>query len=470
MNKILIFAGAKEAKLLIDKLINNYSNSYEFHIIYEKDEIKPETEKKENIYFYKINFFAYDFYKNIIYKNYNKIIIFIKNKTEAEFVLNKTKFAKTPILFAKFWPEFKKIPETTSLEILDIPEIITNKILDFLPGVPLYARDIGLGIGEILQVEIPIFSPFAYRLVSYIEEKYPVRVAAIYRNNELKKIDKKTIILPNDKIILVGPPSVLKELYNQIRKNIGSFPQPYGANIYLLLDMNSMNQKEISELLKSALFLHRKLKNQKLIIKIINQSINLKMYKLYKIPNIDIQTDYFENSFITTLLKDTKNLNVGLIVTNNRHFYKYSKEFISIKKPIFKKGKESLKKCKNLTVILHEKNTKKIASSIFDLSYQLGITLRFFNADPEKHNIDLVEYLKHLAKLFNFSNVQFTATKDNPIKKLRKEKNICLIEAIEKPPISKIREIIMPKIEFSYVLLDRHNQFLIPIIKEENES
>jgi len=470
LNKILIFAGAKESALLVDKLINNYSNSYEFHIIYEKDEIKPIMTEKENIYFYKINFFAFEYYKNIIYKDYNKIILFIKNKTEAKFVLNKVKFTKTPILFVKFWPEIKEIPELNNLEILDIPEIITNKILDFLPGVPLYARDIGLGKGEILEVEIPIFSPFAYKSPSYFEERYPVRVAAVYRNNELKTINESTIILPNDKIILIGKPSVLKELYNQIRKNIGSFPQPYGANIYLLIDMNNMNKKEISEFLKSALFLHRKLKNHKLIIRIINPTINVKLYKLYKFSNIDIYTDYYETSYIKILKKDVENLNVGLIVTDNKNFYKYSKEIFNTKKPVFKKGKESIKKCKNLTLILHEKNIKKIASSIFDLSYQLGITLRLFNADPEKPHTEIVEYLKHLAKLFNFSNVQFGATKDNPIKKLNNEENICIIEAMEKPPISKLREIIMPKIEFSYVLLDKHNQFLIPVIKENYES
>ncbi len=470
MNKILIFAGAKESVLLIEKLINNYSNLNEFHIIYEKDAIKPKIEEKENIYFYKINFFAFEYYKNIIYKDYNKIILFIKNKTEAKFVLNKVKFTKTPILFIKFWLEFEKFPQINNLEILDLPEILTNKIIDFLPGIPLYARNIGQGKGEILEVEIPIFSPFAYKSYSYFEERYSIRVAAIYRNNELKKIDKNTIILPNDKIILIGKPSVLKELYNQIRKNIGSFPQPYGSNIYLLLDMKNMDKKEISALLKSALFLHRKLKNQKFVIRIINPTINIKIYKLYKFSDIDIYTDYFETSYIKTLKKDTQNLNVGLIVTNNKFFYKYSKEFFNLKKPVFKKGEEFIKKCKALTLILHEKNIKKIASSVFDLSYQLGITLKFFNADPENPHTDIVEYLKHLAKLFNFSNVQFSATKDNPIKKLKNEKDICLIEAIEKSPVSKIREIIMPKIEYSYVLLDKHNQFLIPVIKENYES
>ena len=469
MNKILIFAGAKESKLLIKKIIDYYLNLGEFHIIYENEETIIK-EKKENLFFYKIDFLAYDLYKNFLFKDFNKIIIFIKHKQKAKFVLEKVKFVKSPVLFVNFWYDFKEIPQKNNIEILDIPEIITNKIIDFLPGVPLFARDIGLGIGEIMEVEVPIFSPFVYKSPSYIEDRYHVKVAAIYRQNELKEITKNTIILPNDKILLIGKPQILKELYNQIRKNVGSFPQPYGQNIYLLLDMKNMEKKEISALLKNALFLYRKLKHKKLIISIINPTLNIKLYKLYKFPNIDINTDYYITNYKEKLIKDNNELNLGLIITNNYFFEKYPKTFYEIKKPIFKKGEKSLKKCENLTVILHEKSIKKIASTIFDLSYQLKIKLRFLNADPENSNTEIVEYLKHLAKLFNFNNVEFTATKENPILKLSKEKNICLIEAFEKPPISKIKQIFFPKIEYSYILLKKFNQFLIPIIKEENES
>jgi len=470
LNKILIFAGAKEATLLIKKIINYHLNLAEFHIIYEDEEIiKPFKEKKENLFFYKIDFLAYEFYKNLIYKDFNKIIIFIKHKKEAEFVLNKVKFSKSPILFAKFWIEFKEIPQKNNIEVLDIPEIITNKIIDFLPGIPLFARDIGLGNGEIMEVEIPIFSPFAYKSPSYIEERYNVKVAAIYRQNELKNFDKNTTILPNDKLLLIGDPQTLKELYQQIRKNIGSFPQPYGQNIYLLIDMKNMQKKEISQLLKSALFLHRKLKNKKLIISIINPALNIKLLKLYKFPNIDINTDYFITSYEEKLKKDINELNIGLIITNNQFFNKNMEIFYEIKKPVFKKGEESIKKCNSLTVLLH-KNNIKIASTLFDLSYQLGIKLRFLNADPENSNKDIVEYIKHLAKLFNFNNVEFSSTKNNPIIKLKKESNICIVEAIEKKPNNKIEQILIPKIEYSYTLLTKFNQFLIPIIKEENES
>ncbi|WP_456470772.1 TrkA C-terminal domain-containing protein [Caminibacter sp.] len=467
MNKILIFAGARESKLLIEKISENYLNLAEFHILYEKDEIKDSIKEKENLFFYKINFYAYDIYKKFLKDDFAKIIIFIKNKKEAEFVLKKIKSTQTPILFVKFWLKFE-IPQQNNIEIIDTPEIITNKIIDFLPGVPLYARDIGLGIGEILEVEIPPHSPFAYKSVS-IFDRYNIKVGAIYRNNELKLVSKNTLILPNDKLLLIGDPTRLKEIFNQIKSNVGAFPQPYGQNIYLLLDMKNMEKEEISKLLKSAIFLHRKLKNKKLIIKVINPSTTSKIYKLFKFSNIDIETDYFTDSYTEALLTDSEKLNIGLIITNSHFFYKFKHTFFNLKKPIFKAGEESVKKCESLSVILNDKYVIRIASVIFDLSYQLGLKVKFFNADPEESHDEIIKYLRTLAKSFNFTKLEFINSKENPIALLRKENNTCLIEAFSKPPVNIIKQILFPKIEYSYVMLDKFNQFLIPI-KDDYES
>jgi len=108
--------------------------------------------------------------------------------------------------------------------------------------------------------------------------------------------------------------------------------------------MANMEKKEISLLLKSALFLHRKLKNKKLIIKIINPSINHQIYKLYKFSHIEIMSDYFEKSYDKCLEKDASIFNIGLFITNNKFFYKYSDLFFNLKIPVFKKGEESIKK------------------------------------------------------------------------------------------------------------------------------
>jgi len=468
LNKILIFAGAKESKLLLKKIYDNYLNLGEFHIIYEDEEIKEGYDEKDNVFFYKINFFAYELYKNLLQKDFNKIVIFIKNKNEAKFLLKKVKTIPTPILFIKFWLDFE-IPEKNNIEILDAPEIITNKIIDFLPEVPLYARDIGLGKGEILEVEVPPHSPFIYKQIN-IFDRYGVKVAAIYRNNALKLPDESSIILPYDKLILIGNPQTLKDIFIQIKQIKGAFPQPYGRNIYLILDMKNMPKEEVSKLLKSALYLHRKLKNKKLIIKIINPNPKShSIYKLFKFDNIDISTDYFKDDYEKVLIEDTNKLSIGLVITNNHFFNKYIDTFFSIKKPLLKVGEESVKKCKSFYIILNEKYITKIAPTIFDLSYQLDLKTVFLSADPENDNKELIEYLQTLAKSFNFVKIEFEKQQENPIIYLAKKENICLIEALIKKPRNKFLQLIAPRIEESYIMLEKFTQFLIPL-KEDNES
>ena len=461
MNKILIFAGAAEANLLIEKISQNYLNLGEFHIIYEEDEIKNSFLEKENLFFYKINFYAYELYKKLLYKDLNKIVILVKNKKEAEFILKNSLDKKVPILFVKFWLDFE-VPKQNNIEVIDLPELLTNKIIDFLPGVPLFARDIGLGKGEILEVEVPPNSPFAYSHPSKLENE-EAKVAAIYRNNELRLINKNTMILPNDRLLLVGKPDTLKDLFKKIKKNIGAFPQPYGQNIYLLLDMKELSKKEISQLLRSAIFLHRKLKNKKLIIKIINPSLNNQIYRLYKFKNIEVHTDYHQTSFKSQLKKDVSKYNIGLIIVNEETFYKNGDLLFDIKIPIFKKGRESIKKCKELKVLLQEEEIKKIASVIFDLSFQLQKPLTFIEGDPEKEHKELTEYLINFAKLFNFKDVKIQKIKDNPIIELNKESYQCIITPFTKKPINKIWQILNPKMEYNYLLLNKFNQFLIPI-------
>lgn len=459
MNKIVIFAGCQESKILIEKISNSYIKEAEYYIIYEKEEDIIKLDK-DNFFYYKISFFAYDIYKSILFKDINKIIVFIKNKPEAEFVINKIKNFSS-IVFVKFW-ENTNIPLQNNIEIIDNIEILTNKILDHLPDVPLFARDIGLGIGEILEVEIPPHSIFIYKNVSFIERLKNIKIALIYRNNKFIIPHRRTLILPNDKLLLIGEPEKLKSFFIESKKNLGAFPAPYGQNIYLLLDMQ-LNQKIISNLLKSALFLHRKLKNKKLIIKIINPTLNLKIYKLFKFKNIDIYTDYFSNDYISTLKNDIEKYSIGLIVTNNEYFYKYKKTFFEIRTPIFKQGNESVKKCKEFIVLLQHKMIDRIAPTLFDLSFQLELGINFLEPEESKNLNDLKEYLKNFAKVYNFKNITFTKTKKNPIIKLNKKENICIMEPLIKLPIPKILQIINPKIEESYVLLDKFNQFLIPI-------
>ena len=68
----------------------------------------------------------------------------------------------------------------------------------------------------------------------------------------------------------------------------------------------------------------------------------------------------------------------------------------------------------------------------------------------------------NFSKLFNFKDVNIKETQNNPIFELKKEENSCIIVPFNKVPIPKTFQILNPKMEYNYLLLDKLNQFLIP--------
>jgi len=174
-------------------------------------------------------------------------------------------------------------------------------------------------------------------------------------------------------------------------------------------------------------------------------------------------SDYFEKSYDKCLEKDASIFNIGLFITNNKFFYKYSDLFFNLKIPVFKKGEESIKKCQGIKVLLQENEIKPIASVIFDLLFQLNKPITFIDGDPENKHTELIEYLINFAKLFEFKDVNIKKTKDNPIFEVNKDDYQCIITPFTKKPIPKILQILNPKMEYSYLFLNRFNQFIIPI-------
>ena len=141
----------------------------------------------------------------------------------------------------------------------------------------------GLRKGEILEVQVPASSSFKYKNVYLLnsENRNKWRIVAIYRNDNLILPTHMSEIEPYDRLLIVGQPNILKDVYKNIKKDVGMFPAPYGNNIYLLIDRAEMDRKEVSKLLKSAIYLQRKTKSKKLIIKIIKTWRIMLLMQLY---------------------------------------------------------------------------------------------------------------------------------------------------------------------------------------------
>jgi len=468
LNRVLILAQGKEATNFISSIVKDYLNLAEFDVVYQNESDILEEFKVDGINFYKISFTSFvnlNFFKN---RDYSKIIIVIKNKFFALNALESSKkFADTNILveFTDFWDieiEYKNV------EIIKIPNIINATLIDLLPNVPVFARNIGLGKEEIMQVEVPPSSVFLYRLVVMLNEenKTKWRIVGIYRKDKLILPNPMTTILPYDKLIIIGNSKVLKDVYKNIKKDAGMFPAPYGNNIYLLIDRKDMNQKETSKLLKSGIYLQRKLKSKKLIIKIINPNLN-RFDKLRKFENVEIYVDYYNADKQKVMLEDLVRYNIGLFIINNKFYYDNIDFLLKLKKPFLKVGDESIKKCKTTALLLKDdENVAEISPVVFDISSQLKTELKLLDMDPENVNLktkEITEYYKNLQKMYFYKNVEVIINSKNPYFELKNMENICFFVPFNsKIPRNKLSTIFMPNIEKIHILLDKFNQFMIP--------
>ncbi|MEO1941870.1 MAG: TrkA C-terminal domain-containing protein [Campylobacterales bacterium] len=464
--QILIFSGSLEGKRLIEEIASHYKSLGQYDVIFEEEKFIPEWVRGERRFkFYKFEFFNTQ-YRQLLDREYNKIIIAVKHKMKAFHILEQLQ--KDPfaiITFVNYWGEELELPP--NVELIDVSELIVHKLVDAIPGVPAVARDIGLGIGEIMEVEVPPGSQFVYKQAAGIYNPKRARVALIYRRNRPLLPNSRMVILPHDRLLLVGHPNHLEILFRQIKEQIGTFPVPFGNNLLLILDMVNMERREILGLLNSAFYLHKKLNNRKLLIRIINPTFSYsltRIYNYYRDPLIDIYTFYDSSTTYEKLLKRAKQEDVGLILTTSKFFYRCSREFFNLKIPVFKEGEQSMKNCSELIALLQPgRYFRETIPVIFDISFQLEKPLTFVNGDPENDYRNLKSYINHFIKMYGMKNVKFLDLKVNGVLELRKTREACLINPLHKPKWSKWLQILNPRIENSFILLDHLNQFLIPV-------
>ena len=294
MNKVLILAEGKEATNFISSIIKYHINIAEFDIIYQNKSDILDDFRVEGISFYQIpftNFLNLNYFK---LKNYSKIIIVIKNRFFALNALNSMQIFIEKNIFIEFVDFWGLDIKMDNVNILKLPNLINSTLIDLLPDVPVFARNIGLDKEEVMEIQVPSSSSFIYRSVELInkDNKNKWQIVAIYRKDNIILPNKMSTIHPFDRLLIVGQPNILKDVFKNIKKDVGFFPAPYGNNIYLLIDKKEMTKQETSKLLKTAIHLQKKLKSKKLIVKVINPNLHT-FNKLNKFSNIDVYIDYF---------------------------------------------------------------------------------------------------------------------------------------------------------------------------------
>ncbi len=425
MKEILIIADGIVAKHFLQRVCSDTTSDNNYIVVYYNNNVIIDK-KTKSIKYFKFDPTSFSKLESIFNKNIVEVFIVVKKKFDAIESYKNIRLLNKDI-HVVLLDSWNIKSNDTNLSLLNTQDILSSRLFDFLPNVSVIAQNVGLGIGEIMEVDVPFGSSYAYRHVSSIKQKN-WKISALYRANSLILPAKTTIILPNDMLLVIGDPNILRGVSISIKQELGSFPSPYGKNIYIIIDMLQNSEKEINTMINDALLLHTTINNNKLIIKIINPTYSkcFNKIKSYDKGSTKVFIDYEIGDFKKALKYDLEIASMGLIITNSKMFKRYKGAFYEAKTPILKIGNYDFSKIQN-SVVLSEENAdiEKLSAAIFDISAQLKLDIELYDYDPERSdkNRELIQHFKNLATMFN-RHIKIVKPQNNPIIELRHRTDI----------------------------------------------
>ncbi len=467
MKKILIISNSDAGKHFVERIINSYTSDNIYYVV----ELKANSYSNYNPARFK--FYEFDptsFYKlaNLLKMDFIQIHIALDTLIDTEQTIKNIRSIKkqVQIIVLNRW-NLEHLDSNVLL--INTHDILASKLQDFLPNVPVIAQNVGMGEGEIMEVLVPFGSSFVYRHISAIEQKN-WKIVAIYRNRKLVIPSRRTMIHPNDLLLLIGDPTVLKSVYRAVKRELGQFPEPFGSNIYLFIDMLNSKPYVIQDLVKKALFAHQHFKH-KLIIKVFNPTdIDvLQFIKKQRSFEVRIDIEYDRVHLRDAFFKDMKNYHVGLVIVSQDMFLSYERRmmFYDAKLPILKIAKDKdLDTIKEVGLILADnKNLEKISTTVFDISQQLDLNLELHNYKKEHQAVieDVIEHYNNLSTLFSKS-IKVHASDENSIRMLKKKENFLHVVPFTQKIVSRrVYSLFSTDSEKLYYKLDEYHQIFIPV-------
>lgn len=466
MKKILIISDSIIGEHFIQRVISTYTVENIYYVVETKSK-KYNDFNPARFKFYEFD--ATSFYKlsNLLKMEFIQVVVAMENQIDVENIIKNIRNVKKNLRITVL-NKWKLSNIDPNIMLINSNEILSSRLLDYLPNVPVIAQNVGLGEGEIMEVLVPFGSSFIYKHIGVIEQK-DWRIVAIYRNRKLVMPSRKRMIQPNDLLLLVGQPDVLKSVYRSIKRELGQFPEPFGSNLYLYLDMNLMDNKNIFKMVKKSIFIQEKLKQQ-LIVKIVNPNdIEIvEKIKDHRSEDIEIIIDYYGKNLDKQIFDDVKNKHIGLVIVSHKLFniYELRKLFYKLHVPILKISKKPFDTIKESALILSDnRNLEKISSTAFDISEQMGFNIELHNFLNE-HQGDkeqVVEHYYNLATIFSKS-IKVVKENQNSIRVLKlKENFLQIIPFTQNIATRRLYTLLSTDSEKLYYKLDDYHQIFIPI-------
>ena len=425
MKHILLIVHGKTAKVFLQRIMLSDLNNKKYHIVYYDEKTLPD-EKTEQFIYYKFDPSSQVKLTTLLSRNeYHQVMIALSSKSDTQATYDNVRHYNQTIqiVLLDLWDlEF----QDQNITLVNGQDVVANILTNYLPDLPLTAKNLGLGTGEIMEFKIPFGSPFTYRHIANIEQKR-WHIAAIFREHKLILPTPKSMIKPNDAILTVGNPNVLKSVYKSINREFGQFPIPFGENIYCYIDMKTMSEEEIEKLTNDAMLLHSNLNSNRLIFRVVNPIYSkiLNKLKSYDTQSMFVELDFYDHEIATLLHNDMEHFIIGLIVTNNEFFTQNLALLQSLKVPVLKVGEGSFMNIKESLVLSNEsEKIEKISSVIFDVSSQFKLDISLFEFEGEDHDEScrVIEHFENLSKLFQ-EKVKVIKTKRNPLREISERQN-----------------------------------------------
>jgi len=467
MKKILIITDCTIGEHLIERAIEAYSRENLYYVIQMKER------QYENAGPDRFKFFTFDptsRYKlsNVLKMDFVQIMLVMSSRADAVNTLENIRADKPSVRVIILDQWGLKIDDTNTL-VIDVNDQLSARLIDYLPNVPVIAQNVGLGEGEVMEVLVPFGSAYVYRHVGAIEQSQ-WRIAGIYRDQRLILPNERTLIHPNDLLLLVGEPDVLISIYRSFKRELGHFPAPYGSNIYLFFDMDIDRAEAITPMLRKVLFVRKRLR-RKLYIRITNpgELDVLREIKSLRCAEIEVVIDYDRRGEGYLLSNDKRHYHAGLIIVSRKLFNvdAVRKVLYDLKVPVLKMASGQFSNIKRAVMLLSEsEEIEKITTTMFDMASQMEwmIELLEYAQDENAFKEQIEQYYQNLSEIFSQS-VTIRKSQENPLRMLKKEEHflqcIPFSESVMQRPVLSLFSTDLQGLSFH---LDRFHQLFIPVI------
>lgn len=172
-------------------------------------------------------------WKKLDLENLRYIVSTIKDTAvniEACRIARKEFGLKIPVIILHYVEEDEKLYEPFGVTLMNSLEPGIRIILKTLEKSVVKSANVGLGKGELIEVEIKARSHLVGRKLKHLRPSQ-WHISAIYRSNKLIMPDGHSSLKIGDRVVLVGNPGVLENVTATLLKGIPQFPLQYGSDI-----------------------------------------------------------------------------------------------------------------------------------------------------------------------------------------------------------------------------------------------